>query len=46
MKKSYVNMRNFSVIKKQSAAMHSNKCADREIRKGIFRRDTFFQRFY
>ena len=46
MKKSYVNIRNVYEIKKQSAAMWTNKCNDREIRKGVFRKDTFFKGFF
>ena len=46
MKKSYVNVRNFAEIKKQSAAMWTNKCNDREIRKGTFRKDTFYRGFF
>ena len=46
MEKSNVNIRNFAEIKKQSAAMWTNKCNDREIRKGIFRRDIFFKGFF
>ena len=46
MKKSYVNVRNFHEIKKQSTAMHTNQCGDREIKKGVFRKDTFFKGFF
>ena len=46
MKKSNVNIRNFAEIKKQAAAMWTNNCNDREIKKGVFRKDTFYTGFF
>ena len=46
MRQSKINMRNFHAIKKQSKAMHNNDCNNREIVKGVFRKDTFFKGFF
>ena len=46
MEKSKVNIRNYYDIKKQSIAMHNNKCNNSEIKKGVFRKDTFFKGFF
>ena len=46
MEASKISTNNFTAVKKQSKAMHDNTCNTRDVKKGVYRKDTFFKGFF
>ena len=46
MEQSKISTNNFTAVKNQSKAIHDNACNTRDVKKGVYRKDTFFKGFF